>query len=666
MIYEKEIPEYALQPAREAEPTQPTQPEGAKGYSKVPEVEAIREPEPTPEPMPESTPEPTPEPTLESEVREEFDELGEQETQQETTASGGPRSGLAWLPAAAAFSGEEVITPPKGDITPAKGDITPANAFFSPLKITAARSEKVESVTIEEDILVPDIKPDMKEILMMDGSVRLISREIAAEESRDETVTISGDISLQVVYIPDGTVDIGGLDAIATRLPFKTDWKLKAMASSLVVFDARISKADYLIINERKFRVKLTLELTAKEYEDCHVNVFEGLVDDEIEVLKEQAEITDLALRKKDMVSIDETLYPKDNAFIPEVILKQDLTIIENYKQITGEKVVINGFIYVNLLYVGTLASGDMASGGTQAETAEAGEMIGKNLPELCQYQGRVEFTEFLPINQSGPWNGSKVSFAEKGIAVRIDVDEEDGRVGFRVKGDVETTVELYKNINREIVVDGYHREKDFCCRFESRGCNTLVGNGMTETSVREIINIPTHVMGVEKVPYCCCSIKNEEARIEQGKGIVEGVLEGKMLCQGEEGSGEIFTLTEEIPFRCAIDIPPARGGEKAWSHTYIKDMWADKINNKQIEFNCTVFATAEVMKETSLRLMEEPGSRQQACGGLRHAMVVSIVQPSDTLWSIAKKYKATVGDIKELNDIEENPQAGRKILIVR
>lgn len=501
-----------------------------------------------------------------------------------------------------------------------------------------------------------------KEILMMDGSVRLTSREIAAEESRDETVTISGDISLQVVYIPEGTVDIGGLDAIATRLPFKTDWKLKAMENSLVVFDARVSKADYLIINERKFRVKLTLELTAKEYDDCHVNIFEGLVEDEIEVLKEQAEITDLALRKKDMVSIDEILYPKDNAFIPEVILKQDLTIIENYKQITGEKVVINGFIYVNLLYSGTLASGDMA-GGSLTDGEETGE---QNDAQLCQYQGRVEFTEFMPINQSGPWNGSKVTFGEKGISVRVDVDEEDGRVGFRVKGDVETTVELYKNVSKEIVVDGYHREKDFCCKFESRACNTLVGNGMTETSVREIINIPTHVMGVEKVPYCCCSIKNEEARIEQGKGIVEGTLEGKMLCLGEEGSGEIFTLTEEIPFRCAIDIPPARGGEKVESHTYIKDMWADKINSKQIEFNCTVFATAEVMKETELRLMQSPGFTEHQSVGPRHAMVVSIVQPRDTLWSIAKKYKTTVSDIKELNDIEENPQAGRKILIVR
>ena len=51
-------------------------------------------------------------------------------------------------------------------------------AIYSPVQVTNITEKPKTTITIEEDILVPDTKPDLKEILMIDGKVHLANREI--------------------------------------------------------------------------------------------------------------------------------------------------------------------------------------------------------------------------------------------------------------------------------------------------------------------------------------------------------------------------------------------------------------------------------------------------------------------------------------------------------
>ncbi|MEG2012939.1 MAG: DUF3794 domain-containing protein [Anaerovoracaceae bacterium] len=508
------------------------------------------------------------------------------------------------------------------------------NAVYSPIKITNSPDIKASVVEIEEDVLVPDIKMDMREILMMDGTVRLSSLE-------------NGEINLQTVYIPEGENSEGEIISIKTKIPFKTQWQTVGGEKDEVILEGSIGAIEYMIINERKFRVKIVVNILGRQYGNTQIDVFEKLVDESIETLKEKIEITDMALRKKDIISIDEELQIKDTVGKPEQIIKENITLIENYKQITGDKIVVNGFVYCNLLYFGE-------------ELLEDEEN-----KEIFQFQGRTEFTQFIPINQSGPWSGSKVVFKDMGLTTSIGEDE-GGRPVFKINGDIETSVELYKNIEKEMIVDGYHKEKEFCCDFEQIRCNTLVGNGFSDTSIREIINIPAHAEGFEKVVYCFGNIKKSDTHMEQGKCIVEGQLEGKLICQGHGEKPNLFTLTEAIPFRCTTEMPLAKGDEKVSKKIYIKDFWADKINGKQIEFNCTISVFAEIMKDTNIKILKGPGfkikEREEKCV----AMAVSIVQENDTLWSIAKRFKTTVDNIKDVNSVDDDLEAGTKILIVK
>ena len=222
------------------------------------------------------------------------------------------------------------------------------------------------------------------------------------------------------------------------------------------VFDVRVRNVEHMIINERKFRVKLTLLFTVRLFSEKELQFFEGLKDEELQMKEEKTCLTALALVKKDEVSLDEAFSGKDPALKPKYILKQNFSVVENYRQITTEKVVINGFVFCSLLY--------------SAENS-AGE---ESTTVLCQHNQRIEFTQFVPLekeNRSRAWNSVRTAFNCDGMSAVIEQDEENGeRAGFRVKGAVQTRVELYERRERTMITDAYHREKHLTATLHESG----------------------------------------------------------------------------------------------------------------------------------------------------------------------------------------------------
>ena len=518
------------------------------------------------------------------------------------------------------------------------------NAVYTPVQVTNITEKPKTVITIEEDILVPDTKPDLREILLIDGNPRLSSREIDCINKTDDYIGISGEVELQTLYVPENRETAGPVIAVQTRVPFKERWHTDIAPGATLIMDCRTEKIEYMVINERKYRVKISLAIMARECVDRKIDIFEGINGEEIQMLKERVEITSIALRKKDTLTISENLEIKEDGN-PESILKQNINVVENYKQITAEKVVINGFIFVNLLYT---VSGDS--------------------PWDCirQAQERVEFTQFIPIKQQG--EGGSVCFDGSGLRVKLVQDEELGEV-FRLEGEIITYAELYAGTERDIIVDGYHRKKDFICDFSEERSRTPVAAAAGEASVREIISPDAAYGEIDKILYTTGEILESESRGEQGKVITEGTLQAKMICMSlrEEEEPQLFSIRQEVPFRVVTAVPQMTGGEIISARTHVRDIWAEKINGKQMEFNASVMAEAEIMREVSFKVLTNPAFEESTSKESMAPMVVYVAGENDNLWKIAKKFKTSVESVAKLNQLEDGEiSEGRKLLIIR
>ena len=519
------------------------------------------------------------------------------------------------------------------------------NAIYTPVQVTNITEKPKTVITIEEDILVPDTKPDLREILLIDGSPRLSSREIDRINKTDDYIGLSGEVELQTLYVPENRQAAGPVIAVQTRVPFKERWHTDIAAGATLIMDCRTEKIEYMVINERKYRVKITLAVMARECVDRKVDIFEGINGEEIQMLKERVELTGIALRKKDALSISENLQIKEEGN-PESILKQDISVVENYKQVTAEKVVVNGFIFVNLLYTVT---------GEPAWEC------------IRQAQERVEFTQFIPVKQQGAGSGS-LCFDGSGLRVKLVQDEELGEI-FRLEGEIITYVELYAGTQREIIVDGYHREKDFICDFNWERSRTPVTFAVGESSVREIISPDSAYGEIDKILYTMAELMEGESRGEQGKVITEGMLRANMICMSlrEEDEPQLFSIRQEIPFRVVAAVPQMTVEEIIKTDIHAKDIWAEKINGKQLEFNASVMVSAEIMREVTFKILANPAFEESTVKEAMAPMTVYVTGEGDSLWKIAKKFKTSVDSISKLNQLEdEEISEGHKLLIIR
>ena len=518
------------------------------------------------------------------------------------------------------------------------------NAVYTPVQVTNITEKPKTVITIEEDILVPDTKPDLREILLIDGNPRLSSREIDCINKTDDYIGLSGEVELQTLYVPENRETAGPVIAVQTRVPFKERWHTDIAPGATLIMDCRTEKIEYMVINERKYRVKISLAIMARECVDRKIDIFEGINGEEIQMLKERVEITSIALRKKDTLTISENLEIKEDGN-PESILKQNINVVENYKQITAEKVVINGFIFVNLLYT---VSGDS--------------------PWDCirQAQERVEFTQFIPIKQQGA--SGRVCFDGSGLRVKLVQDEDLGEV-FRLEGEIITYAELYAGTERDIIVDGYHRKKDFICDFSQEKSRTPIAAAAGEASVREIISPDAAYGEIDKILYTTGEILESESRGEQGKVITEGTLQAKMICMSlrDEEEPQMFSIKQEVPFRVVTVVPQMTGGEIISARTHVRDIWAEKINGKQMEFNASVMSEAEIMREVTFKVLTNPAFEESTSKESMAPMVVYVAGENDNLWKIAKKFKTSVESVAKLNQLEDGEiSEGRKLLIIR
>lgn len=519
--------------------------------------------------------------------------------------------------------------------------------IYNDVNLTYIHEKETAKIYIEEDVLVPDVQPDLAKILLMEGSVTLNEKEIRTGSVGEDSIRVSGEIHLRTVYSPMAQEGRETVCSINSRLPFRTDWTVKAAANSIVRISATIKSIDYTVINERKFRVKVTLMLKLCEYTKAELKFFEGIKGESLQRLKESFSATDVTEQRRQTLDIKEELLLPENAEAPDKLLDYGISIVCSHKQLSDGKAVIGATLYCNILYM----------------TAEG--------PKF--FQGNGEVTAFVPIENTVGAESSRVSFDASGLNVKIKPDEQEteddeDREGFLIEGELEICVELFNNIETEIVTDVYHDEKSLLYDCETISTMSVTGNNFAETSVREIINVPEEYGEVGEVLYVTGSIEECDELAEAGKGIVSGTAKFSVLCSCGDENKQYFVLKQDVPFRVSIDMPSLTADMELQSSAVLKNIWFDKINSKQVEINAGIVATGLAYAQNEYCIIKnlsylEESAEEQALP----VIVLYIVKPGDTLWKIAKQFKTTVDAIKEVNELEDDEiRVGSKLLIVR
>ena len=129
----------------------------------------------------------------------------------------------------------------------------------------------------------------------------------------------------------------------------------------------------------------------------------------------------------------------------------------------------------------------------------------------------------------------------------------------------------------------------------------------------------------------------------------------------------EIFNVS--LPFRQEIEITDAHPSQLAYVTSTVENTGFTVLNDRELEFTASPVLDITLMENgTADFLTNIEGTSEDLANPSLSSAVIYVVQPSDTLWDIAKRFGTTVENLQNINNIE-NPDliyAGDRLLIMR
>ncbi|MBQ9932037.1 MAG: DUF3794 domain-containing protein [Firmicutes bacterium] len=504
---------------------------------------------------------------------------------------------------------------------------------------------------VEEDVLVPDSKPDVGEILSVQAQSCLDGPDVYTGKDGLRFLKVGGSLTLRILYGAMGASGVQSLTAMRTGIPFREDAEVNAPPESELSVTSEIQSLECSAVNERKLRIRAQICLSLCQYRSRQVSLLRGAKDPAIQCRKDVAVMTDILSRRRERFEVREVLDLREGMSEIGDILAYDVWLGTPSSQADPEKVVVNVPVHYRIFY---RRAEDIFS---EIEGEETGLL-----------QGQTEFTQFLsPGGErgSGTISGCHIRCCIKTLNLEPGLDPSGRQSQFILSMETETSADFYGGREEEFVTDLYHMEKETLFDGDSGEASRILGSVQGECAVREVLSLPgdgsADVLWISGQPHL------RSLTAESGKVIGEGDVLVHLVYRSSD-AGEFSASEHSLPFRCSVPFAAAENDVDVIGEAILKDLWFDRINGQQLELNAGVGIRGLLLEEQSLPLLRNVSLADVPEGEDRSpSIAVYFAKEGDDLWSVAKKYRSSADRIGAINHLSpgETFAKGDKVLIV-
>lgn len=510
-----------------------------------------------------------------------------------------------------------------------------AEARYSRLSLMNRCPSAEYVLPFEETLIVPDAMPDMEKMLFAEGNAKLSQSAKAVYTPED---TLSGDITVYAVYAPDRRWE-SPVDVVKASVPFSTDKCWSQSGGNMFRVQVSVKRIEASMVNERKFTVSGQLSIKINATDKKELMIFQGTEDEGLIQLHRTINPSSLETETEDAIDISQEITLREDQPRPARILKVSTDIIENHRQVTSGKLVINATINSDILY--------------------GGELEGRF--QLCCIKNKTDFSQFIPISDTADSDLVRLSFNGDDLSVTIENQDK-----LLLQGQVRTSVCVYSNKEVSMVSDAYHRDREVSFDLSRQELLSIRGTVSGEVAAREVINLEESSPSPAGLLCGSGRIDSLQCIPQGGRLIIEGSVDVRILALDEEEAP--FTIKASVPLRGALDAPYAGSGLTADMYSSLKDFWFDKINSRQVEVNVSAAIDVWISSAETFTTIENLAAGEPFHDPHEASMALYVVGGNDTLWDIAKRYKSDVGFLAEINEIDSSlplPE-GMKLFVMK
>lgn len=493
---------------------------------------------------------------------------------------------------------------------------------------------------IENDIIVPDTKPDVLKILIIDGEIG----ETHAEIHQDKMV-VSGTLRIKILYIADNQE--GTIKSIEAENPFSHPITLQNSNPELKCkAKCEVEHLEYEILHGRKINVKSIVTINgilSKEVE--HEVVCGSKESENVEIAKENIKLNAYVGEANAQQTISEALeVPSGKPAIRE-ILRNDLKISALDCKMTEGKIIAKGEANVSTLYIGDDEELGIQYMEHEIPFSQVLELDGVDENSVCRLDCQVGDYTFEPGEDS------------------------DGELRV-LNGTIqlELLTSGYNPSSMEILSDAYSTRSKLVVEKEPVTVDETVGEHKGQIILKDTLTLNDENPEIAEVFSILCKPVLSEAKLYEDKVVLEGVVNSNVLYLAQKNEQPISCWIQEIPFKHGIDLKGIRQGMNCEPEIGVEHCSYSMISSTEVEIRLVLVVSLRVNHQGTRNLivnMEEL-PLEESRGVSQPSIVIYFVKTGDTLWKIAKNYLIPIAYLESMNNLNvHSPLApGQQIII--
>lgn len=470
-----------------------------------------------------------------------------------------------------------------------------------------------KEVTVEGDVIVNDIKPDVLNIISVDGIPCVYKKEVM-----DGKVRIDGSINTYIMYLADD--ENSTVRSLNTVLDFTQIIDVNGCVPGMTAKVAvDIKNIDCRILNGRKINVNADLNLNSRVYSNDNIEIISNINNlDDVQVLNNNKVVDSLIGEGNTRVYAKDTISVDVADEIAEV-MKANIRILNRDIKLSYNKVLAKADADVSIVYL----TEDNRIKNINTRIPVMGFVDIENISDeaICDLDYQIKNLIIKPNN--------------------VDMNS------IYIEVEIEISCFAYETKNINLIEDLYSISSDLS--FTQKQIRTISGkrNLKEICNINEQINIPeiegNRLYNVKAMP----NILN--TTIKNGRIIYEGEMAIELLF---EMNNSVNSRSLQVPFN--YQVASDEIDENCEVDTSIEVKRDDFIlNNSNIDINIELEFSVSISRNNTLNIINEISVEETRDNNI-YSMVIYFVKPGDTLWKIAKKFRSTIQDIARVNGIED------------
>lgn len=498
------------------------------------------------------------------------------------------------------------------------------------------------AVMVDGDVIVPDVKPDIREVLLAEASAEIRSHELSGNQ-----LSVLGTVHLKILYVPETEGEYSPkLKSMTAKFEFQDKLHCPE-GTDFVSVRATTEHVEFSVLNSRKMNMKVAVVLKVNAYSQKKFDLCTDIPEDSnLEKRMKHLSMYQIAAEEQKELTIAETLeIPNAQPEIDE-ILKMDVHAVKGECKLMNRKILLKGTIRVQTLYSSVTDGYSTEHAEHEIPFTEVLDVEG--LEESCQCNVQYDIKDFL-------------------FAVKENINGEPRMIALEVS--LCANISAAKTIDTEVLEDCYSPQSETALQREMLSLTELVNEGSSYLSVKEVMSLPEGMPQIDAVYSLSTKALISELSVEKHTLFLRGKLVVFLLYVSQESEAEVSSLVQEFPFEQSVAIGECDGELMTSADVSVLSESFTLNAASEVEIRCNLEFYSKVLRWQESELVtgcelsaEETAEKTSA------DLMIYFVQPGDSMWEIAKHYRTTYGRIMTANNLEDSSKlfVGQKLLIPR